>query len=225
MSRWLHRTHFFSGTSLRRAICAKKDLIGVSKIFVAISDAFKDYPTDQYTFVQGKAVSVDPKKGTIDVLLAKGQSTTLNYLSLVIATGRKSNSPLWQVNDAGDTTRSEFATIQDQLQTAKSVLIAGGGPIGVETAGEIASRLSGVDVSLYSGSNRLLPRLLPSTSITAEERLKSLGVRVIHGQRCVSAPGAEKHLVHFDKDSPRTADVFIDATGGKPNSDFCPEDG
>ncbi|KAJ4320233.1 hypothetical protein N0V94_003497 [Neodidymelliopsis sp. IMI 364377] len=217
------QTHFFWNIAAPRHLCAR-DVIDASKIFISLDNAFKAYPPEQYSFLQGKAKSVDPSTGKVEVSLVDGSTTNIGYTSLVVATGRQSNSPLWQINDSGEKTRSEFARIQDRLQTASSVIITGGGPIGVETAGEIASRHQDIDVRLYSGTDRLLPRLLPSTSAAAEKRLQDLGVRVIHDQRYTAVTEREQSVVSFGKGSTEIADVFIDATGGRPNSNFLPKD-
>lgn len=216
-------THFFWNIAAPRHLCAK-NLIDTSKIMVAMSDAFKEYPPDRYSFVQGKATGIDSEKRRVNLSLVDGSSKKIDYSSLVIATGRSSNSPLWQVNDTEDETKAELGRIQEELQTARSVLIAGGGPIGVETAGEIATRHPNTRVSLYSGSDRLLPRLLIHTSNAAEKRLSDLGVQVIHGRRCVGKSTGEKSLVKFDQGPPEATDLFIDATGGRPNSAFVPSD-
>ncbi len=216
-------THFFWNIAAPRHLCAR-DIIDASKIFISLDNAFKDYPAEQYTFVQGNAKSVDPSTRSVEVSLANGGTTKLSYASLVVATGRKSKSPLWQINDSGEKTKSEFAKIQDRLQTASSVIITGGGPIGVETAGEIASRHQNIDIRLYSGNDRVLSRLLPSTSTAAEKRLQDLGVRIIHGRRYTDVEEEEQSVVSFGKDFKEIADVFIDATGGRPNSSFLPAD-
>ncbi|KAF9691596.1 hypothetical protein EKO04_010544 [Ascochyta lentis] len=216
-------THFFWNIAAPRYLCAR-DVIDASKIFISLDKAFEAYPSEQYTILQGNAKRVDPATSKVEVSLVDGTTANLDYASLVVATGRKSNSPLWQINDSGDKTKLEFAKIQDRLQTARSAIIAGGGPIGVETAGEIASRHQNIDVRLYSGTDRVLPRLLPSTSATAEKRLQDLGVRVIHGQRYTGVEEGEQSVVSFGKNSTEVTDVFIDATGGRPNSSFLPTD-
>lgn len=215
-------THFFWNIAAPRYLCAK-DIIDASNIFISIDDAFKAYPSAQYSLMQGKAKSVDPNARKVDVSLVDGSTTSIGYTSLVVATGRRSNSLLWQINDVSDKTQSEFARMQDRLRTARSVIIAGGGPIGVETAGEIASCHRDMVIRLYSGTDRLLPRLLRSTSATAEKRLQDLGVCVVHERRFRGIIEKEQSVVSFEGGTTEVADVFIDATGGRPNSEFLPK--
>ena len=106
---------------------------------------------------------------------------------------------------------------------AKSILVAGGGPAGVETAGELASRYKNKTVTLVSGGSRLLPRLQnTNVAAKAEKQLQALGVKVLHGVRVTSSEGSEKSTLAFTDGSTRTVDLYIDATGGTPNTGFLP---
>ncbi|KAH9204292.1 hypothetical protein DL95DRAFT_439376 [Leptodontidium sp. 2 PMI_412] len=105
-----------------------------------------------------------------------------------------------------------------------SVLIAGGGPIGVETAGEIGAQYRLHDTTILSGTSRLLPKLVAGNGSSAESRLKALGVKTIHNIKVSSSkenPDGTTSVALSDG-SLRKVDVFIDATGGKPNSSFLP---
>ena len=58
----------------------------------------------------------------------------------------------------GDTSRSSISDIECFV-TPSAKPIAGGGAVGVETAGEIAYNYGGKDMTILSGGTRLLPRL------------------------------------------------------------------
>ena len=148
----------------------------------------------------------------------------VTFNTLVIATGATFASPLWQVNESEAVTLEAFATTRAALQKAKTVLIAGGGAVGVETAGEIGHTFRGVHTTLLSGAARLLPRLLASNSRAAENRLKKLRVTTEHNVRVKetkkNADGTTTAVL--DNGTEKIVDVFIDATGGKPNTSFLP---
>ncbi|OBT64790.1 hypothetical protein VE03_06492 [Pseudogymnoascus sp. 23342-1-I1] len=201
-----------------------KEIITTSKLFFPIAGALKEYGADQYATVLGKATAVDPKKKVVSVALQDGTAQEIEYQSLVIATGTTSNSKLWQINDHEDLTKALYVSVQAALPTAKKVLIAGGGAVGVETAGEIATHYPKAEVTILSGNDQLLPRLVPGNSSSAEARLGALGVKTVHKTRVRSATenADGSSTVVFSDGTTQTVDLYIDATGGKPNSSFLP---
>ena len=107
----------------------------------------------------------------------------------------------------------------------QKILIAGGGPAGVETAGEIAHQHKPQDITILSGSNRLLPRLAnPKAAIAAERHLASLNVKTLHNIRVTSSTILEegKTSLVLNDGTTKTVDIYIDATGGVPNTSFLP---
>jgi len=195
------------------------------KMFVPIADQFKKYGQDLYSFVIGKAIDVDKALNTVTIQ-TETEKRVMRYDSLIIATGTNSKSVLWQVNDSQEVTKREFTKVRQRLETAKTVLIAGGGATGVETAGEIANKYPEIMITLISGSSRVLPRTLPKTSAKAEGRLEKLGVELLHNVRTGSAIELENGSTRltFSTGEQRVVDVYIDATGGRPNTTFLPEE-
>lgn len=128
---------FFFKVGSPRTVAAP-DLIPTEKILLPIADAFKGYPADHFKLVIGAAFGLDEEKKTVSVSGLEG-TTTIPYATLVIATGSRTSSPLWTLQDDYRETDAELKRIHDALQKASSVLIAGGGPAGVETAGERCS--------------------------------------------------------------------------------------
>lgn len=113
---------------------AVPDLIPAEKVLLPIADAFKSYSADHFKLVIGTATDLDPERKTVSVKSASG-SIAIPYATLVIATGSRTSSPLWTLQDDYRETDAELKRIHAALQKAKSVLVAGGGPAGVETAG------------------------------------------------------------------------------------------
>ena len=64
---------------------------------------------------------------------------TLPYHALILATGSSAYSPLYSLHGAYEKTIAELRNFHTRLETARSVLIVGGGPSGVETAGQLAT--------------------------------------------------------------------------------------
>jgi NADH dehydrogenase FAD-containing subunit len=205
-------------------VAVNDTIVPFNKVFFPIADAFKEYKSESYTFVLGKATAVDAKKQSVTVSLVDTKlEKVFNYSTLVIATGSKANSPLWFMNDSTDVLKNAYKDLHSSLDTAKTVLIAGGGTVGVETAGEIGYHLK-KKITLVSGGARLLPRHVPGNSAAAESQLKKLGVEIVHNVRTISSSKttAGKTEVKLNDGTSRIVDVYIDATGPTPNSSFLP---
>ncbi|TVY16847.1 Oxidoreductase ptaL [Lachnellula arida] len=215
--------HTFFKIGAPRALVSNK-LIPLDKPFASIPDAFSGYKTSEFTFVYGKAVGVDEESKTVSVDSASAK-TSVQYDLLVIATGTTS-SPLWTLNDDYTLTRAAFEDLHRRIPRAEKILIAGGGAAGVETAGEIAHLHKGKNITILSGSLRLLPRLKNVKAGTAAERqLEAQGVKTIHNIKVTSSttlPDGKTSLLLSD-DNTEIVDVYIDATGGTPNTSFLPD--
>ncbi len=211
-------------------IGAPRALVGDSKAelhapFTSIAEHFSSYPASTFTFILGSAIALDASTQTITV--KAGKEETVHYDSLVIATGTTSKSPLWTLHNSFAETKSAFGDLNSRLATVKSILIAGGGPAGVETTGEIAYKFKGTgkSITIYSGQDALLSYLKhPTVSRQAESKLSSLGVKTVHKLRVVSSSvvGEGKTEVLLSDGSKQIVDLYIDATGGAPNSSFLP---
>ena len=236
-------THFFWKIGAPRALI-NSELIPVSKIFRPIEDGFKQYSKNSFSFVVGSAVGLDESKKTITVQAQGSATKTVSYSSLIIATGTTSTSPLWTLHGSHETSIASIQEMHAALPKASTILIAGGGPAGVETAGksspyclkinpaktpstgEIATIYPRATTTLLSGSHSLLPRLKSTIGSAAESKLKHMGVKTIHNVKVTSASpspnGGKTTAVNLSDNTTRTVDVYIDATGGKPNASFLP---
>ncbi|KAI3939854.1 hypothetical protein MKW98_029630 [Papaver atlanticum] len=110
-----------------------------------------------------------------EVLTADGESIPYEYL--VIATGH---------NDLFPKTKSErveqYQAEYNKIEAAESILIIGGGPSGVELAGELVVDFPGKKVTLVHSRQRLLDFVGPKASKKALDWLTSRKVEVILGQ-------------------------------------------
>lgn len=66
------------------------------------------------------------------------KTQTISYHALIIATGSSAHSPLYSLHGTHKDTISELHNFHSRLETAHSIIIVGGGPSGVETAGQLA---------------------------------------------------------------------------------------
>ncbi|KAL1961102.1 hypothetical protein VTO42DRAFT_3047 [Malbranchea cinnamomea] len=211
-------------------VAVSSENIHIDTPFASIIDGFSNYDQSLFSFVRGEAVHLDERSKTVTVKPTEGANGTppaalVQYDSLVIATGTKSASPLWTLHGDYKHTKAAFEDLQRRLPQAESVLIAGGGPTGVETVGEIMHHYKPKDITILSGTTRLLPTL-NNTGVSAEaaKKLQSLGVKVIHNTRVTSSTALPdgRTSLELDDGSTKTVDVYINTTGGKPNTGFLP---
>jgi NADH dehydrogenase FAD-containing subunit len=215
-------SEFFWKIGAPRAI-VNPTALPTEKVLVPIADGFKSYPKDKYEFVQAYVNSIDPATQTVQTSL----STSIHYDSLVIASGTSFASPLWHLSKGSEPLAAALKDIHERLPRASSVLVVGGGPAGVETAGELGETYGGKkEITIISGGDRLLPRLNNANiGNDAEHRLVKMGVKVINGGLKVASTTVEgnKTLVKLSNGTEMAVDVYIDATGDKPNNKFVPE--
>lgn len=201
----------------------------IEKVLLPIADGFKAYSKEHFEFVQAYATAINHATKTVELSTDDGKTSRITYDSLVIASGTTSASPLWTLSKGSDALLAALKAVHARLPQASSVLVAGGGPAGVETAGELGQTYGGgkKEITLLSGSSRLLPRLKnAAVGKDAKARLAKQGVKVVHGVKVAGvdevADGG-KTTVTLDNGTKMVVDVYIDATGELPNNKFIPE--
>ncbi|KAK5175315.1 uncharacterized protein LTR77_000453 [Saxophila tyrrhenica] len=220
-----------------RAI-VRPDLIPLDKIMLDIEPGFKQYG-DKVHFIQAKATSWDEKARTVVVQKADGKTESIAYWALILATGTKTFSPLFslQGNSHVEIERS-LKSIHSKISSAKDITIIGGGPAGVETAGELGEYLNGAagwfasspshpkaKITLITSASKLLPALRQSISDQAQVLLKRVGVEVRFNTKLYSsgdtADGRTKVMLHDGEEL--VSDIVIQAMGNQPLSGYVPE--
>lgn len=80
------------------------------------------------------------------------------------------------------------------------------------------------NITLVSGADRLLPRLPIDVAEKAELQLRKLGVNIMHDVRVVAAQELLSNATRctLSNDMALNTDLYIAATGVKPNTDFLP---
>jgi NADH dehydrogenase FAD-containing subunit len=221
--------------------CASKEMMPAKKIFYPIEPAFT-YAFPKFKFVQGMATHVDPAGQTVSVTTNEGEQQLIQYAALVIATGFSTPSPLFTQQTNAAALEDVYDAFQADLKNAKTVVIGGGGAVGVETAGEVGEILNGkpgfmasapknpkAKVTLVCGDKKLLPVLREAIGQTAQQYLKRVGCEVVYNTKVVSAnklgesEGA-KTKVELSNGESIEADIYIDATGSRPNTGFLPKE-
>ncbi|KAJ6033668.1 hypothetical protein N7499_009943 [Penicillium canescens] len=210
------------------------DMFPQEKLFVSVPKQFEQYPNG-FQFIQGTATGLHHEDRHVTVTLKGAETKKIGYHALVIATGTSTASPLLGLNRDSESLRANWNAFRTALPNAKNIVIAGGGPAGVETAGELGEYLNGragwfsngmqnpkVPITLVTSDTKILPVLRPAIAKKAEELLAQVGVKVVKGSRVatVSPPGAgtENALttnatVTLEDGQTLEADLYIPATG------------
>ncbi|KAK7458457.1 hypothetical protein CaCOL14_006892 [Colletotrichum acutatum] len=212
------------------------DMFPQDKLFVDIPSIFKQYDNEKFLFIQGTAASLNHGEKMVSAAQkGKGDPITLSYHALIIATGASTPSPLLGLDSDSESLRKSWADFRKGLPQVKSIVVAGGGPAGVETAGELGEYLNGrkarrpkVPITLVSSTPELLPTLRPTIARKAEGYLSQVGVTVLKGTRVKDVVPAESEFTgvttntNITLDSGKTiaTDLYIPATGTRPNTSF-----
>lgn len=150
---------------------------------------------------------------------------SITYDSLIIASGTSFDSPLWSISGGSARLREAVRNLHNRLPSAQSILVAGGGPAGTETAGELGEVYGKQkEIQIFSGADQLLSRLQSKkVGRDAQARLEMMGVKVIRGVRVSGDKSdGEKQVPTLSHGMTKIVDVYIEATGDNPNSYFVP---
>ncbi|EKG09666.1 hypothetical protein MPH_13261 [Macrophomina phaseolina MS6] len=215
--------HFYFKVAAPR-MAPREDLIAFDQVMKPFTASLSNY--SQFEFVKGYARAVEPATEEITIEhVDRENTTTLHYDTLIIATGASTNSPLWSPAAPKEQTEAALREFRDKLKSAQRIIVAGGGAVGVETAGELGFDYgTQKNILLYSGTNRLLSRVRPDVGKRAEMYLQEMGVTIVHNVKIISSASdtGGKEVLHLSDGSQTTADLFIDARGSKLNNDFLP---
>ena len=228
-------SHFYWNVAAVRGVIP--GAIPDEQLFLPIEPAFAQYSTENFEFIPGKAEHLDPQKDTVEVTRNDGTRCSLSYDQLVIATGShiRSNLPFKPVG-THEETLTALHSLQKQIDVAKSIVVAGRGPTGVETAGELAAAFGGEKaITLIVNGDHVLQasHVLPSISQVVERDLQKLGVKLIRNVQVKEAQMdnadtgkditvAQTTTLTLSDGSTLITDLYLPLFGVKVNKGFIP---
>ncbi len=202
---------------------------------IRLSNMLADSPIQ---FVRGKAVKLDRQKKTIET----DDHQTFPYDTLILALGNVTNYFGIKGLDEysyGIKSSEEAEAFKKHLheQFVKNecpdlnYVIVGGGPTGIELAGALPAYLKHImkkhgvsecklNIELVEAAPRLLPRSPKNISKAVAKRLKSLGIKVMLGQK-VGGQTADMLMVN-DRPLPSHTVIW---TAGVTNHPFFKQNG
>lgn len=178
------------------------------------------------TFVYGLATGVGPNGLTVKDH-ADGTEQTLPYDALVIATGFAMPTIVAEPGISLAERTREIAGFNAAVKEAGSIVVGGGGVIGLELAGDLREVMPpGCKLTVVSSSDVLIPTNPPAESARALAKLQQLGIEVVMGDRVAShdLTALEKGMTLTLKSGKTlSADVYIPAFGRGPRTGWLAE--
>lgn len=162
-------------------------------------------------FVKGNVNSVAE-----NYVLVEGKKIYFDYLA--ICSGSRYSSPIKEQNLIYASRSDNLRGAYELLKKAKSILIIGGGPVGVELAGEICTYYSDKDITLVHSWDRLVPRNRERTSKYIQKFLEKRGVEIILND---SIDSSKKNGFHVTRNGRKVkCDLCFLTKGAIPNFEF-----
>ncbi|GFF46732.1 apoptosis-inducing factor 2 [Aspergillus udagawae] len=208
-----------------------------TKYLYSIPEAFREHPPGSFTFVKGLVTKIDYSTKSVAVALSAGSTagtvTSFEFDYLVIASGSSTPATLGQAGlrlpfkaTAFEDTGKAILDAQAKLKAARTVLIGGGGPLGVEIAGELAEAAGPKKITLVSRTSVLLEGATEPVQRRALSLLRLKDVEVLTATTVVDAvyeAHSQTWKVKLSSGQTYTADAYIATTGTIPNNQYIPK--
>jgi NADH dehydrogenase FAD-containing subunit len=226
---------YFRNASPR--VAASTTRMAAEQILFEIKDGFKQYSADDFTFVEATATGLDTTARTLSYKNRKTQDNErLSYHALVVATGSSTYFQAFSQSAGTQEVLDSIKTTNEKIQSAKDIIIVGGGPTALEFAAEVAEHRNGkpgwfsnskrnLNITLITATDRILTPLRPALGKIAAQKLEALGVDIVYNTRVVDAKEnttTGRTTVTLAKGEALEADFYVPAYGVEPNSSWLP---
>ncbi|KXX79699.1 Apoptosis-inducing factor A [Madurella mycetomatis] len=196
------------------------------KAFIPFSSVFNNpaEKTPRHQVARARAISLQPNSVTLD---REWQgSRTIPFDFLVVATGTRLAAPGTMPNDDKVPSVRYLQAYQQGIKKARSIVIIGGGAVGVQMACDLKEIYPGKNVTLVHSRQQLMPVYHEALSNLIKDRFRELGVGLVTGSRVVVPEGGfpndggKPFEVRLRDGRALPADFAIQATGQTPNNQF-----
>ncbi|KAM5347333.1 hypothetical protein ACJ41O_010338 [Fusarium nematophilum] len=194
-----------------------KAFIPYSGVFAALPDA------SRHAIIKARVLSLHKDRLVLDRPWQGSTEVPLDYA--VVATGTRLPAPGTMQDDEKPLSVTYFKGYQEHVQKANSIVIVGGGAVGVQMATDLKEVYPEKKITLVHSREKLMPLYHEKMNAIIRERFQELGVELIAGTRAVVPPGGfPSDGRNFElelKDGRKVqADLIIPATGQIPNNQF-----
>ena len=206
------------------------------KAVIPLEVQFKQYPASKFEHILGVAEKLDVNGKVVAVKLNdKDERREVSYDKLIVATGSASRDHMpWKTEGTTEQLLEKLHKVQGQIGKAKTIVVAGGGATGTETAGELGSEYGKAGTKeiyfVYRGAYPLGEDIIEGARKQAAVELTRQNIKLLPNTTVssVTTEGDETvlQLTSADGKEQKTirAGAYIPALGIQPNSSFVPAD-
>lgn len=192
------------------------------KAFIPYSGIFSTVPNPAaHSVVQARVLSVKPHHVELDREWQGSKEIAFDYV--VLATGTRLSQPAGMKADDKISSVEYLQRHQAEVQRSESIMIVGGGAVGVQMATDLKEYYPDKEVTVVQSRPRLMPNFHPQLHELIKERFDELGVRLITGSRVtIPSEGFPNNDGQFQlqltNGTTESTDFVILATGQTPNN-------
>ena len=175
--------------------------------------------------VRGTLVEMSARAGKVRLL--DGRQISVSGDVHVLCTGSSyANHLVRSLGAAAQERKRLYRRYQQTIEAAQRILVVGGGPIGVEVAGEISEVYPTKSLTILEGSQRLLAGTSEAAAKHAVSVLASRGVSIIVGERLLQSTTTSEEVFGGRGEATTSSgrkigyDLLVWCTGGRPNTPY-----
>ncbi|KAJ6089253.1 hypothetical protein N7467_004469 [Penicillium canescens] len=192
------------------------------KAFIPYSGIFKSAPNPtSHGVVQARVLSVKPTHVELDREWQGSKQIPFDYV--VVATGTRLSKPAAMEHDDKLSSVEYLQKHQAGVKAAQSILIVGGGAVGVQMATDLKEYYPEKEVTVVQSRPRVMPNFHPQLHDLIKRRFDELGIKLITGSRVTLPPGGfpndgSTFQVQLTNGTTESTQFVILATGQTPNN-------
>ncbi|OJJ78538.1 uncharacterized protein ASPGLDRAFT_138727 [Aspergillus glaucus CBS 516.65] len=194
------------------------------KAFIPYTGLFSPNPKDspsRHSVIQARALSVQPHHLQLDREWQGSNQIPFEYL--VVATGTRLAQPAGMKHDDKLSSVSYLQKHQADVKRSKSIVIVGGGAVGVQMATDLKEYYPDKEITVVQSRPKLMPQFHEKLHEIIKARFDELGINLVTGSRTVIPPTGFPNTgtpfkVQLTNGTELTTDFVIMATGQTPNN-------
>jgi NADH dehydrogenase FAD-containing subunit len=146
------------------------------KAFIPYSGIFASIPNSlRHAVVQARVLSVSPQHVKLDREWHGSSQIPFEYL--VVATGTRLAEPAGMRHDDKLSSVAYLQRHQNDVKRAKSILIGGGGAVGVQMATDLKEYYPDKDITVVQSRPQLMPGFHSNLHDLIKARFEELGIK------------------------------------------------
>ncbi|CDM29944.1 hypothetical protein DTO013E5_8344 [Penicillium roqueforti] len=192
------------------------------KAFIPYSGIFKASPNpSNHGVVQARVLSVKPNHIELDREWHGSKELPFDYV--VLATGTRLSKPAAMDDDDKASSVEYLQKHQASVKRSKSILIVGGGAVGVQMATDLKEYYPDKEVTVVQSRPQVMPNFHFGLHHLIKRRFDELGIRLITGSRVIVPPSGfpndgSTFDVHLTNGNTESTQFVVLATGQTPNN-------